>query len=64
MMENREKLEIMLTVDQIKITSQNQFISLVSRLVEEEALEYINKEKDRKNKILHIPFKELKSRSH
>ena len=59
-MENLEELEIVLTADQVKMSSQSQFRTLVNNSVEEKALEYLNKEKEGKSKVLHISFKELK----
>ena len=60
MMENLEELEIVLTADQVKMSSQSQFRTLVNNSVEEKALEYLNKEKEGKSKVLHILCKELK----
>ena len=59
-MDDLEALDIVLTAEQIKMSSQNQFRTLVNNSVEKKALEYLNKEKERKSKVLHISFNELK----
>ena len=64
MMTNLEELEIVLIADQIKMSSQNQFRTLVNNSVEEKALEYLNKEKEGKSKVLHISFKELRMQNY
>ena len=58
--ENLEEVEILLSVDQIKECSRTQFKTLVDKCVRKRTLEYLNSEKKRKSKVLHINFEELK----
>jgi ferredoxin-thioredoxin reductase catalytic subunit len=58
--EDLEKLEIFLTLEQIKHSTREQFRSLVEKSIEEKAFLYLIKEKDRKDrtKVSHIQYQE------
>ena len=58
--ENLEFLEIMLTSDQIKMCSKQQFKTLVNSSIEEKCLNYLNKEKEKLSKVGHVSHSELK----
>ena len=53
-------LEIMLTNDQIKMCSKEQFRSLVNSSIQEKCLKYLNTEKEKLTKVAHISFSDLK----
>ena len=57
--DNLEEIGIMLTEDQIKECSQAQFKTLVDKRIENEALTYLNAEKESKSKVCHINYDKL-----
>ena len=56
---NLEELEIVLDVDQIEMTTENHFKTLVEKSIDDKCLEYLVYEKNKKQKVKHIPFEKL-----
>ena len=47
------------SVDQIKMTTENQFKTLVENAIEEKCFEYLVNEKNKKQKVKHIQYEKL-----
>ena len=61
---NLDYLEIMLTHEQIKECSKDQFKTLVNKCCEEKALLYLNQKKEKLSKVKHIKFDHLKKQKY
>ena len=61
---NLEELEIVLDVDHIQMTTENQFKTLVEKAIDDKCLEYLEKEKNKKQKVKHIQFDKLEMQNY
>ena len=61
---NLEDLEIVLDLDQIEMTTENQFKTMVEKAIDEKCIEYLVKEKNKKEKVKHIQFKKLEAQNY
>ena len=61
---NLEELEIVLDLDQIEMTTVNQFKTMVEKAIDEKCLAYLVKEKNKKQKVKHIQFEKLETQKY
>ena len=54
-----EELEIVLDIVQIEMITENQFKTLVEKSIGDKYLEYLVKEKNKKQKVKHIQFEKI-----